>query len=298
MKNSILPYFVSKGETTLLNENVRQHLRGNFVRLSQGITHYELTGPSNGEIVLLFPGMTIPLFYWDDFIAYLHQQGLQTLAYSAYGRGYSDRVRAIYDIDLFVNQSIELLNTLGMNKVDHVIGTSLGALMAMEFLNRQVFPVKTLTLIGPAGLNTSEPLAAHIAKSKTMGKLFGTYLGHQSILKHLKLNVYSEKYKKKLLNMVADAFTFQGSVYAVLATLRSLPLINQQTAYNNISHLKIPTLLLWGKEDKIISVEHYPEALELLVPNEDHIIGQCGHMAAFECPEKVAQKFIPFIIRN
>ncbi|MFQ6397386.1 hypothetical protein ACLMAJ_28515 [Nocardia sp. KC 131] len=39
---------------------------------------------------MLTPGLTIPLFYGDGLVSELHPRGLRTLAYSAYGRGYSD----------------------------------------------------------------------------------------------------------------------------------------------------------------------------------------------------------------
>jgi hypothetical protein len=48
-----------------LNPDTRSRLRGSLIPLSDGITHYELTGPDDGELVFLLGGLTVPLFYWD-----------------------------------------------------------------------------------------------------------------------------------------------------------------------------------------------------------------------------------------
>ena len=81
-----MKYFISPNEDRQLDATTRESLRGSFIRLSDGITHYELTGPADGAIVVLTGGLTVPLFYWDVTAAALHDYGLQTLTYSAYGR--------------------------------------------------------------------------------------------------------------------------------------------------------------------------------------------------------------------
>jgi pimeloyl-ACP methyl ester carboxylesterase len=100
----MIRYFVARGETARLDGAARTTLRGSYVSLADGITHYELTGPDGGELIVLIPGITIPLFYWDRLVEPLHAEGFRTLAFSAYGRGYSDRARATYDESLFVGQ--------------------------------------------------------------------------------------------------------------------------------------------------------------------------------------------------
>ena len=62
MKLKPLSYFIAKGETGKLVAQARNRLQGDFVQLSRGVTHYQLAGPANGEVVLLVPGLTIPLF--------------------------------------------------------------------------------------------------------------------------------------------------------------------------------------------------------------------------------------------
>lgn len=124
MSASKLAYFVARGERLALDSAARADLRGSYAKLSDGVTHYELAGPDDGELVFLVPGLTIPLFYWDALASALHEKGFRTLAYSAYGRGYSDRVKTTYCPRLFLRQARELLEHLGLlREVRHLMGT-------------------------------------------------------------------------------------------------------------------------------------------------------------------------------
>ncbi|MBF6166975.1 hypothetical protein IU486_19780 [Streptomyces gardneri] len=88
-----LKYFSAATENRRLDAEARRSLRGSYIRSSDGIAHYELTGREGGDIVVLTGGLMIPLSYWDAVAAALHARGLRTLAYSGYGRGYSHRVQ-------------------------------------------------------------------------------------------------------------------------------------------------------------------------------------------------------------
>ena len=294
----MINYFVARGETRALTEGTRVSLRGNFVRLSDGITHYELAGPHSGELVLLVPGLTIPLFYWDKLAERLHGRGLRTLAYSAYGRGYSDRVATTYDRALFLRQAQELILRLELSEVSHVIGTSMGALTSMALVREKWFKTRTLTVIGPAGLESRLPLAARLCRWRAgVAQLFGRYMGRRGVLAHLDHNVRSKEHLRMLREMVGDAYRFEGSVYALFSTLESFPMINQQDLYRSTADLNIPTMLIWGGEDNVTPLERLSIAQALLRPAECHVVPMCGHMVPFERPEEVATLFGAFISR-
>ncbi len=120
-------YFVARGETARLDASARRGRRGDFVVLSDGVTHYELAGPEpGGPTVVFVPGLTIPLDFWDGVVGELHDRGLRTLTYSAYGRGMSDRVRGRYGRELFVRQLDDLVRHLELAP-QHLVASSMGA---------------------------------------------------------------------------------------------------------------------------------------------------------------------------
>ncbi|WP_406011065.1 alpha/beta fold hydrolase [Streptomyces sp. NBC_00637] len=292
-----MKYFVAQGEDRQLTAESRQALRGSFVELSDGVTHYELKGPEDGEMVVMAGGLTIPLFYWDGLVTELNARGLRTLTCSAYGRGYSDRVRARYDETLFARQLTELTERLGLTtRPLHLVGTSMGALVAMTYAARHRSSVSTLTIVGPAGLAKPRPASPHrILRNDLLAGIVARRRGRRILQEHLGHNVRDPELGAKLTDMVLDTFRFEGSLYAVFDTLQHLPVSGRDDLFRQTGALGIPTLLLWGAEDDVTPLSHLDTARALLKPRHRHVIPHCGHMAPFERPRHVADQIVPFV---
>src|SRR5512146_2198187 len=104
--------FIYRGETRDLDDAARAAAGGSFIRLLHGCTHYELAGPEDQRPVVLIHGFSVPYFIWDSMFAALVSAGHRVLRYDLLGRGYSDRPRVRYDLELFITQLSELLDRL------------------------------------------------------------------------------------------------------------------------------------------------------------------------------------------
>jgi pimeloyl-ACP methyl ester carboxylesterase len=286
-------YFVAPGEDRQLDDTSRPRLRGSFIQLSEGTTHYELTGPENGEVVVMAPGLTIPLFYWDDAAERLHARGFRTLTYSAYGRGYSDRMHGCYDEELFVRQLTDLIEAVDLRQPMHLVGTSMGALIAMAYACRHTDAVATLTLIGPAGLETPPSAQRLVMGSDLVTTVVARLIGRCVFEQHLGHNVSDPEQASILAAMVHDSYRYEGSIYAFFSTLQNFPLFDRSELYRNTGELGIPTLLMWGRDDHVTPIAALDTARQLLQPREYHVI-DCGHMAPFERPGDVTDKLAGF----
>jgi len=289
-----MKYFVAAGEDRRLDAATRGRLRGSYIQLSDGITHYELTGPDDGDVVVLAGGLTIPLFYWDELAAELHARGLRTLAYSGYGRGYSDRVVARYDEALFVRQLRELIEHLDLPASSHVVGTSMGALIAMAYVGQHVGSAATLTLVGPAGLSR-QPVAQKLLLGNDIAAgVIAKRFGRRVLEQHLGHNVADANRAAALAAMIGDASRYEGSIYAFFETLQHFPLFDRAELYRHTGTLHLPTQLIWGREDHVTPISSLGQVRELLQPSQCHVIDDCGHMAPFERPLVVADQLATF----
>ncbi|MDS0139976.1 MULTISPECIES: alpha/beta fold hydrolase [unclassified Amycolatopsis] len=290
-----MKYFVATEEDRRLDAATRRTLRGDFVTLSDGVTHYELTGPEGGELAVLVGGITIPLSYWDGLAARLHARGLRTLACSAYGRGYSDRVRGRYDEALFVRQLAELTAALGLPGPHHVVGTSMGALVAMAYANRDPATVATLTIVGPAGLG-SRPLPQRLLRNDFLAGFVARRFGRKLLEEHLGHNVRDPALSAQLVAMVRDAYRYEGSLYAFFQTLQDFPLYERQELFRSTGALGLPVLVVWGDDDQVTPITHLGTVHDLLRPRHTHVITECGHMAPFERPDDVGDLLASFAV--
>lgn len=289
-----MKYFVSPREDRRLDATVRINLRGSYIRLSDGITHYELAGPEGGDIVVLTGGLTVPLFYWDDTADALHQHGLRTLAYSGYGRGYSDRIRGPYDEALFVRQLDDLVSALELPAPRHLVGASMGALIAMSYLRSHADTTATLTLIGPAGLSHQPAPQKLLLGNDLTATLIAKYLGQRIFDRHQGDNVREPERAEALATMIADSYRYHGSQFAFFDTLRHFALFDRAELYRQTSAIAVPTMLMWGTDDAVTPITSLDKVLGLLKPDQNHVIDQCGHMVPFERPSVVADHLASF----
>ena len=70
-------YIALDRENKVLDEATQQRLGGSYIRLSTGVTHYELDGPKDDHIVVLIHGATIPMWIWDPQVESLTKAGFE-----------------------------------------------------------------------------------------------------------------------------------------------------------------------------------------------------------------------------
>jgi pimeloyl-ACP methyl ester carboxylesterase len=145
-----------------------------YVKLSDGFTNYELTGPSDAEhTVILIHGGTIPLCIWDPQMDTLLKAGFRVLRYDQYGRGFSSRPQVIHGRELFCRQLKELLDSLNIAEPVDIIGPSFGGAISVTFASKFPSRVRSLLLISPAlnVIGSDSPLAGpfKILRNKVLG---------------------------------------------------------------------------------------------------------------------------------
>lgn len=289
-----MKYLVTRGEDRVLDSDSRRGLRGSFVALSHGVTQYELSGPARGELIVFVGGLTVPLAYWDGVASLLHAHGYRTLTYSAYGRGCSDRVKTAYVEGLFVRQLAELIEKLGAAPRRHLVGTSMGALVAMAYAGDYRSSLATLTLVGPAGLNRQPAAQRWALGNDAVATFVAKHFGQRLLEGHMSQNVGDPASLDRLTTMVRESFRYQGTTHAFFDTLQNFPLFGRSELYRATGKLGLPTMLVWGKHDRVTPIRHLDEVRALLAPQQCHVIEPCGHMAPLERPHDVAAMIASF----
>ena len=115
-----------------MDATARADAPGQFIELSDGITHYELSGLADGPVVILVHGFSVPYYIWDTTFAELTGAGFRVLRYDLYGRGFSDRPRIDYDGALFERQIVELIESLELEEPLDIVGLSMGGAVVVR----------------------------------------------------------------------------------------------------------------------------------------------------------------------
>ena len=269
---------------------------GDYVTLSEGVTHYELAGTGEGPPVALIHGFSVPLFVWDPTFEALCAAGYRVLRYDLFGRGESERPRGRYDPARFERQLVELVAALGLGPRVDLVGLSMGGAIAVGVADRHPDLVRRLVLIDPAGLLRSVPWALRLLRIPLVGELAVALLGKRILVSSLEADIHEPGETAQLLERYREPYLAQirrrGFFRALLSTVRHGPLAGLDASYARVGRQGRRVLLLWGREDKTVPFS-LSETARVLMPNADfYAIDGAGHAPHLERPELVNELIV------
>lgn len=286
------PYF---DENRDLDESTRKETGGSFIKLTDGTTHYELSGPENGKPIVLVHGFSVPYFIFDPTFDFLTKAGFRVLRYDLIGRGYSDRPKTAYKIDLFVRQLRDLLEALNLPQVN-LLGLSMGGPITASFIDQNPQVVDKFILIDPAGAKrVTLSLLLEAVKLPIFGELALGLFGSGSMVKGIASDMFDPELVEHFQAQYKIQMQYKGFKYAILSTMRNRMLESFAETYARVGKLKKPTLLIWGKNDATVPFKNSSEILKAIPHAEFHPIENCGHIPHYEKPEIVNKVLLEFL---
>src|SRR5947208_1376018 len=192
-----------------------------------------------------------------------------------------EQVRDIYD---YAWHYVDLIQELKLGPVP-IVGFSLGGWTGIELAILRPQLVKKMVLAAPAGVRVPDA---------PMGELFV-----DNLTKLRQLLFYDQNDPSIPLampNSLDDPRIVQW-LRAREATARVAwnPYLHNPRLPQHLRRVECPTLLLWGRHDKLLPVgmgEYYAKQ----IPGARlEIFESCGHMLPFEKPEQFAAKTVEFL---
>lgn len=178
----------------------------------------------------------------------------------------------------------KFIEAKGFDKV-HLMGNSLGGHVALIYTLAHQEKVQTLTLTGSSGLFENG-----------MGETYPKRGDYEFIRKKTELTFYDPNVATKEL---------VDEIYAIVNNrLKAIKIIAlaKSAIRNNLSDelrdIKLPTCLIWGKNDTITPPMVAEEFKNLLPNSELHWIDKCGHAPMMEVPEAFNSILADFLNRH
>ncbi len=221
-----------------------------------------------------FPG-------WTPFFEQLAAK-CDVLAPEHPGFGASDSPASIRNIADVAMYYLDLLDSLDARDV-HLVGHSLGGWIAAEVAVRNCSRIASLSLIAPAGLRVKGvPMGDNFIWSprETAENLF-----------------YDRSFTEAMLaRTLSEAeVEIQLTNRLMAAKLGWEPRWFNPALEGWLHRVQAPTLILWGKDDKLFP-SRYADAWANSLPDATvDIIPQCGHLPLVEKADVAAQKILAFV---
>lgn len=194
------------------------------------------------------------------------------------GFGFTDRPAGIaYSMDVWVKQAIDLMDSMDLPQVD-LVGNSFGGGLSLALAIRHPQRVRRLVLMGSVGV----PFPI----TKGLDDVWGYTPSIEAMRGLLDCFAYSrELVNDELAQLRYQASIrpgFQESFSAMFPAPRQRWVDAMASAEASIRQLPHETLVLHGREDKVIPLSN---ALTLAqwIPNVQlHVFGHCGHWTQIE----------------
>ncbi len=288
--------FPFRTETKELSDESRRMTGGSFVQLPDGVTHYELSNITRDQTVVLVHGFSTPYFIYDPTFHFLTQNGLRVLRYDLFGRGFSDRPQARYNIDLFIKQLVDLLDALRLTRPVNLIGLSMGGAVSAGFSARYPQRVRSLTLIDPAGARSqADKPIIKLIKLPVIAEVIVGLAGGEAFINHSAKDFFDPKLVEHFKSVYRVQMKYKGFMRAMLSSVRNGMLDSFIDMYKRVGKLDIPVMLLWGQNDTTVPLEHHADICAAIPSLEFHLIENCGHIPHYERPEQVNPLLLEFL---
>lgn len=273
-------------------------LSGQFIDLPNGLIHFELSGPENAQTVVLVHGFSISYYSWDHTFDFLVRSGFRVLRYDAYGRGYSDKPLIKYSKHLYDHLLLELLSALNIHSPIDLVAHSMGGAVSVVFSNNHPNRIRRLCLISPAGMPMPQPATLKIIKIPIVGEAIMKFWGDQILTSGLRMDLFNPNRFPEYFENYTPQLRYPGFKYSLLSTLRSDLLYNLKKEYIELGKKNIDTLLIWGKEDKVIPYSQHEKIIKYMPQIKFNALENVGHASHYEFPELVNPLIISFLTND
>ena len=273
--------------------------------------YYRDYGPLDGDPILLVQGLGGQLINWPHhLIEFLIENSFRPIVYDNRDTGLSSKIKSKsfnvdnirktilinylkyflrlniksdYNLDDMAADGVSVLNELDINKC-HILGISMGGMIAQIIASNYPSIVKTFTLIAstastPSPMNgptnkvrkllmsrTKNPNATLDERVERSKKIFKE-IGFQGI--DLNTSEFYENIKQSAERGGIDDSGFGRQISAILGSKNRL---------NKVRSINQPTLIIHGKDDPLINVKNAYKANSLIKNSTLKIISNMRHL--------------------
>ncbi|MBH10686.1 MAG: 2-hydroxy-6-oxo-2,4-heptadienoate hydrolase [Candidatus Marinimicrobia bacterium] len=265
---------------------------GKYIDVNGIKTNYHDYG--TGNAVLLLHGSGPGVSAWANWRFNILDIGKENrvIAPDIVGFGFTQHLKNIqYSIDFWIKHIISFLDILEIERVS-IIGNSFGGALALAIAIRYPKKVDKLILMGSVGLK--------FKITEGLDKVWGYTPSIDNMRELLDLFAYDRTLVTDELAKLRYNASIREGIQESFSSMfpsprqRWIDLMSQPQ--KKISLLENQTLIIHGREDKIIPKENSIKLSNLIHNAELHIFGRCGHWTQIEHKDAFNRLVTNFLI--
>jgi 2-hydroxymuconate-semialdehyde hydrolase len=207
------------------------------------------------------------------------------------GFGFTERPKGIaYSMDVWVAQAVGLMDALELPTVD-LVGNSFGGALSLALAIRHPQRVRRLVLMGSVGVDFKitkglDAVWGYEPSMENMRKLMGWFAFNEKLTTEA---VAAMRYEASIRP------GFHESYSAMFPAPRQRWVDAMASRDEDIRALTHETLVVHGREDKVIPLANSLKLSQLIARSQLHVFGHCGHWTQIEQAARFAQLVSNFL---
>jgi len=194
------------------------------------------------------------------------------------GFGFTERQEnAVYNMNNWVQQTIDLFDALGIEKAN-LVGNSFGGALALSMAIKYPERINKLVLMGSMGI--SFPI------TYGLDRVWGYTPSLANMEELLELFTYDHSFATKELIKTRYESSMQPGFQESFSSMFPAPrqqsvegMAGNEHYIRNIPH---DTLIIHGREDRVIPMSNSIQLLQMIENAQLHVFGKCGHWTQIE----------------
>jgi len=255
-----------------------------------------------GPLLLLIHGMAGSATTWKQVMPALSKH-FTVLAPDLLGHGDSNKEKGDYSLGAMASTLRDLIVGLGYKRAT-VVGQSYGGGIALQFAYQYPERCERLVLVDAGGLGKEvNPLLRMLTLPGSEAVLLVACAPPvRRVVEAIGRVVFRKRLQRDtVIPELWRSYASLGSVEGRRAFLRTLRAVIDPRGQSVSAHDKLylaagmPTLIIWGEDDRIIPVEHAYAAHKVIAGSWLEIIEGVGHYPHCEAPERFVTALTEFI---
>ena len=241
-----------------------------------------------GSIPIVFiHGVGLTNEIWEPQLEFFKKYS--TISYDILGHGKSKLEKKDISFDDFSNQLIDLIDELKINKI-HLVGFSIGSLIARNFATKFNNRLKSLILLGSIYKRTEQ-------QQKIVSDRYDQAKQELKLSKQALKRWFSDKYLEKNPNTYEKISSIL-SANNMQNFLKVYELFVYHKNDEKFDEIKVNTLVMTGEHDVGSTVNMSQELNKIIKNSELKIIKNGKHLCGIECADEVNVAIKSFIDKN
>lgn len=261
--------------------------------------HYRDQGPKDAPVIVLIHGMSSHLQTWEPLIAQMGDE-YRYLSMDLPGFGITGPNPAgKYGAEVYGEAVIAVMDAAGVDRAV-IAGNSMGGWTTWRMGIAYPERINGLVLIdawGAPGEDTEKSNLGFRLMQTSFGKAMMPHFTPRFLVKQSTLQSVEkdEVVTEEMVDRYYDLLRFPGNRKAGLVAMQAAQDLSQ---WSEVSALQMPVLVLWGRQDQLISVGRAARFTDELPQAELVIYEGVGHLPMEEVPVDVAVDIRAWMARS